>query len=478
MRILLTLLIVVAFVTGSAQTPEPFSDVLCTVSLVMHDCEVEATLTGELLLNDSAFLGFYSGCIGYTGLPVQIAPGEFEVSLVYDCWQSPLWLTPDLWENYGNPTGYPCHEELGISLCPDSTNWWTIDQQSEELWHGLIAESYVPFQQSFNLDGSSGLHQPMNVVPGNSSLCGEGTIWDGNLEQCVAIDQAPDTIFVEPNACVPSCGEGTVWNPVLHECVVAIPADVDLSGCITAGDLLALLPAFGSCPPAPDFPDTPEDALWTCGDLVEYWGYAYETVAIGTQCWFAENLKSSKFRDGEELILAQSDSSWEANAWTYAYCTVEGTSNNLEFLYKGGVVENPIEICPSGWHIPFDQDWMDLEADLGMPDTALTLLGTRGSNELVGGRMKSNSAYWDIPNVLAPNPSGFNAEPCGYRNHLGYMYDQNATTHFWNADPQGGNDSHARVLFHDLGGVYRYGWNGIGGTLGQRFGRSIRCIKD
>ena len=121
---------------------------------------------------------------------------------------------------------------------------------------------------------------------------------------------------------------------------------------------------------------------------------------------------------------------------------------------------------------------MDLEADLGMPDTALTLLGTRGSNELVGGRMKSNSAYWDIPNVLAPNPSGFNAEPCGYRNHLGYMYDQNATTHFWNADPQGGNDSHARVLFHDLGGVYRYGWNGIGGTLGQRFGRSIRCIKD
>ena len=311
-----------------------------------------------------------------------------------------------------------------------------------------------------------------------ATYCGAGTVWSETLQQCVSIETVPDTIYVEPDACVPSCGEGTVWNPVLHECVVAIPADVDLSGCITAGDILALLAAFGTCPPAPDFPDTPEDALWTCGDLVEYWGYAYETVAIGTQCWFAENLKSSKFRDGEELILAQSDSSWEANAWTYAYCTVEGTSNNLEFLYKGGVVENPIEICPSGWHIPFDQDWMDLETELGMPDSALTLTGTRGSNELVGGRMKSNSTYWDSPNVLASDPSGFNAEPCGYRNHLGYMYDQNATTHFWNADPQGGNDSHARVLFHDLGGVYRYSWNGIGGTLGQRFGRSIRCVKD
>ena len=92
--------------------------------------------------------------------------------------------------------------------------------------------------------------------------------------------------------------------------------------------------------------------------------------------------------------------------------------------------------------------------------------------------MKSNSAYWDSPNVLASDPSGFNAEPCGYRNHLGYLYDQNATAHFWNADPQGGTDSHARVLFHDIGRANRYGWNGIGGTLGQRFGRSIRCIKD
>ena len=287
------------------------------------------------------------------------------------------------------------------------------------------------------------------------------------------------------------CGPGTHWDAILSACVADVPSAEAAENCtlmslqeLTEGylnllDIVAYQDSLLTAQQGGDQSDGDGTTTnWTCGDPLPYQGYDYATVLIGNQCWFAENLKSSKFRDGEELILAQSDSSWEANAWTYAYCTVEGTSNNLEFLYKGGVVENPIEICPSGWHIPFDQDWMDLETELGMPDSALTLTGTRGSTELVGGRMKSNSTYWDSPNVLASDPSGFNAEPCGYRNHLGYMYDQNATTHFWNADPQGGNDSHARVLFHDLGGVYRYSWNGIGGTLGQRFGRSIRCIKD
>ncbi len=58
MRSLLALLLLVAFATSSAQTPDPISDVLCTVRLVMHDSEVEVTLTGELLLDNPAFIRF------------------------------------------------------------------------------------------------------------------------------------------------------------------------------------------------------------------------------------------------------------------------------------------------------------------------------------------------------------------------------------------------------------------------------------
>ena len=33
------------------------------------------------------------------------------------------------------------------------------------------------------------------------------------------------------------------------------------------------------------------ETAWQCGDLLEYQGYDYETVQIGEQCWFAENLQ-------------------------------------------------------------------------------------------------------------------------------------------------------------------------------------------
>ena len=39
--------------------------------------------------------------------------------------------------------------------------------------------------------------------------CGEGTVWDSTLAQCISI---ADTVFIEPEACAPSCGEGTVWD--------------------------------------------------------------------------------------------------------------------------------------------------------------------------------------------------------------------------------------------------------------------------
>ena len=45
---------------------------------------------------------------------------------------------------------------------------------------------------------------------------------------------------------------------------------------------------------------------WACGDPFEYQGYDYETVQIGEQCWFAENLRSESYQNGDVLPSAQS----------------------------------------------------------------------------------------------------------------------------------------------------------------------------
>ena len=86
--------------------------------------------------------------------------------------------------------------------------------------------------------------------------CGEGTVWDSALAQCIS---TADTIYIEPAACAPSCGPGTVWDPVNEECIIAIPADLNYDGCVSVNDLLVLLAVHGTCPPYPEWPEEPAD---------------------------------------------------------------------------------------------------------------------------------------------------------------------------------------------------------------------------
>ena len=82
------------------------------------------------------------------------------------------------------------------------------------------------------------------------------------------------------------CLDGTIWSEELGGCVVANPADINLDGCVQLNDLLDLLSAYGDC--------AAEESPWQCGDPLEYQGYDYETVQIGEQCWFAENLRTAE----------------------------------------------------------------------------------------------------------------------------------------------------------------------------------------
>ena len=95
------------------------------------------------------------------------------------------------------------------------------------------------------------------------------------------------------------CGVGTVWDDLTQSCIVAnnesvcdLVYDGNGNGIVGAGDLLGLLTEYGSeCIP---------ETAFTCGDPVSYQGYDYQTVQIGEQCWFAENLRSD-YQDGDVI---------------------------------------------------------------------------------------------------------------------------------------------------------------------------------
>ena len=44
-------------------------------------------------------------------------------------------------------------------------------------------------------------------------------------------------------------------------------------------------------------------------------------------------------------------------------------------LYNWYAVDDERGLCPSGWHVPSDEDWQDLEVFLGMSRADVSLTG-------------------------------------------------------------------------------------------------------
>jgi uncharacterized protein (TIGR02145 family) len=134
-------------------------------------------------------------------------------------------------------------------------------------------------------------------------------------------------------------------------------------------------------------------------------GNIYHTVTIGTQVWMVENLKTTKYRDGSNVPFVTNDIEW-MRLTTPGYCWYD----NDPATYKGtyGALYNwhsvnTGKLCPIGWHIPADAEWISLMNYLG---------GLSGA----GGKLKEKgTAHWDSPNTGATNETGFTALAGGCR---------------------------------------------------------------
>lgn len=111
-------------------------------------------------------------------------------------------------------------------------------------------------------------------------------------------------------------------------------------------------------------------------------GNKYKTVKIGNQIWMAENLKTTKFRNGSSLTNAVTDADW-STAKIGAYCWLDNDINNKDIygaIYNGsavaGVVSTSVfdNLCPTGWHIPTYNDWETLIDYVGGENIAGTIL--------------------------------------------------------------------------------------------------------
>jgi uncharacterized protein (TIGR02145 family) len=200
------------------------------------------------------------------------------------------------------------------------------------------------------------------------------------------------------------------------------------------------------------------------GPTVSYGGQTYNTLLIGAQCWLKENLSTSTYRNGDPIPNVTDEVAWRELA-TGAYCWYGNDSvahdSTYGKLYNGFAVKDNRSLCPTGWHVPTDDEW-----------TALTdYLGGAG---VAGGKMKETGlTHWAYPNYGATNVSNYTALPGGMRPPGGWFGYHPYAAYIWSSsvylpDPLG---NWFRSLSNDNEVV-------AAGQADLNGGLSVRCIQD
>ena len=240
--------------------------------------------------------------------------------------------------------------------------------------------------------------------------------------------------------------------------------DLNFDGLVTASDLLILLQNFGAvC----------EEENPDCTSPT-YFGYNYDVTQIGEQCWFAENLRSTQYANGDFIGQAEADADWSnanqsnAGAWSHP----NGDPANSELyghLYNGWTVNDERGMCPVGWRVPTDDDFAELEQSAGMPYEVTQETGWRGNSE--GLKLKAapdSPTPWDGLDTF-----GYKWVAGGWRHVSGLYGYTDGLGLLWF---QGEDENNDEVL-----GIRQAGSNedgllrSFGGNIGD--GRGMRCVR-
>jgi uncharacterized protein (TIGR02145 family) len=199
---------------------------------------------------------------------------------------------------------------------------------------------------------------------------------------------------------------------------------------------------------------------WEPGDnwIDDRDGKVYATVLIGTQVWMRENLNVGVQITGANYPVM--------DTIIEKYCYNDNPANCDEYgglyiwheMMNYDYIESVRGICPVGWHLPSDVEWMEMESFLGIDESELDSIGLRGTEE----------AYL----LLDGGDAGFDALMAGYReNTTDEFYYEGVYAYFWTTTEYFEWYPIYRLLHLNSGKIGR-GWDYTYQAA------SVRCVKD
>ncbi|MCK5846904.1 MAG: hypothetical protein KAG84_05660 [Bacteroidales bacterium] len=240
--------------------------------------------------------------------------------------------------------------------------------------------------------------------------------------------------------------------------------------------IIVLLVMFNSCKKDDDNPsvDNNPPTIGQTGTFTDSRdNHVYKWVEIGNQVWMVENLSYT----GNDIQHIEDDYDWYDNsnsdAWAY-YDNSTSNGNKYGVLYQW---EGANIACPSGWHIPTNAEWIELENYL--KKNGYSYNGTVGDNGIAKS-LAANSGWNTSKNEGAVgnsdfsefmNTTGFTALPGGYRAYTGEFVNLSEEGYWWSAtEDSNGNYGNYSLKF-DSDKMWSFHDNKL-------YGFSIRCIRD
>lgn len=169
-------------------------------------------------------------------------------------------------------------------------------------------------------------------------------------------------------------------------------------------------------------------------------GQRYPYVQVGMQFWLAKNMNFASM--GSYCHEDEASCKKFGRLYTWAAAMILPTSANSSKRFdKGGAKEHQ-GVCPSGWHIPSDEEWTILYEHISK----------KKKTDNVDLHLRSKKGWISEDGY---NTYGFSAVGSGFR--IGGKFDGRLTdTYFWSTTEKSfafsGNEAFARYITVDYAG--------------------------
>lgn len=206
-------------------------------------------------------------------------------------------------------------------------------------------------------------------------------------------------------------------------------------------------------------------------------GNVYNTVLIGSQCWMAENLKTTTYRNETPVPNVTGNSSW-SSLTTGAYAWYD---NNISWkesygaLYNWFAVIDPNGLCPSGWHVPTNDEWTILTDFIGgtVAPYGNELKSCRQVNSPLGEACNTaeHPRWYQHGTHYGTDDHWFSGLPGGSRHFLGNFVTLSYIGSFWSSTGGSPDNAWLRGLNYNDGSIDVFGFY-------KKNGYSVRCLRD